>query len=194
MAVSKFQPLEKIIALHREGQRVFGENYVQELVAKKQALEAQGILDCEFHFIGKLQTNKVKQLLPHVKAIHSVDSLRLLGEIEMRAQAAVLRPEVYVQVNVDCESTKGGFRIEELDSLCEALSGCRSLIPAGLMAIPDPGKDPEHAFRQMRQLSERYQKVVGPGLSMGMSADYELAIQHGTTMIRMGTALFGKRE
>ncbi|MBU6152896.1 MAG: YggS family pyridoxal phosphate-dependent enzyme [Bdellovibrionales bacterium] len=194
MAVSKFQSLEKIQDLYRQGQRVFGENYVQELVTKKKALEDRGVRDLEFHFIGKLQTNKVKVLLPHVRAIHSVDSQRLIEEIERRAEAAILRPEIYLQVNIDSESSKGGISVGEMDSICRFLSNCRSLIPVGLMAIPDPQKDPESAFRRMSELSERFHEILGSGLSMGMSRDYPAAIRHGATIIRMGTALFGSRE
>ncbi len=194
IAVSKFQPIGKMIEAHAQGQRIFGENYVQELVTKKHLLEGMGYSDFEFHFIGKLQTNKVKQVLPLVKAIHSVDSLRLLNEIEKRARDLAVRPEVYFQVNIDEEETKGGFLVSELEELSESVKACKSVIPAGLMTIPDPSRDVEVSFSGMKALSNRFGNVLGHGLSMGMSGDYVSAIRHGATIVRIGSALFGKRE
>jgi pyridoxal phosphate enzyme (YggS family) len=194
LAVSKFQPVEKMLALHAQGQRDFGENYVQELVAKAREFRSRGITDARFHFIGKLQTNKVKVLLPEVSAVHSVDSLRLLREIAKRAGESGLLPAVYFQVNIDREESKSGFMEEELPGLCLAVRESGGVKPAGLMAIPDPGKNPADAFRRMRELSCRCGETLGPGLSMGMSGDYEEAIRHGASVIRIGTALFGERK
>ena len=193
IAVSKFQSIDKILELYRQGQRVFGENYVQELLSKHQALSGLNIHDIEFHFIGKLQSNKVKQLLPVVKTIHSVDSLKLVDEIEKRALELVVKPEVYFQINIDDEETKGGFRVSDLEELSIRVRACRNLIPCGLMAIPDPGQSPENAFSKMRNLSLKYGSDLGQGLSIGMSGDFELAITFGATAIRIGTALFGPR-
>ena len=193
IAVSKFQPVEKMLALYEEGQRDFGENYVQELCAKAEAFRDRGIRDVRFHFIGKLQSNKVKALLPEAAVIHSVDSIRLLGEIEKRALEFALRPEVCFQINIDHEGTKGGFVEEDLPALAEAAGNLRCAVPSGLMAIPDPGRNPEEAFERMAALSGVYGAVLGKGLSMGMSGDYEMAIAHGSTVIRIGTALFGER-
>ncbi len=194
IAVSKFQPIEKMIEVYGQGQRIFGENYVQELATKRQMLESLGYADLEFHFIGKLQTNKVKQVLPLVKAIHSVDSIRLLNEIEKRAQDLGVRPEVYFQVNIDEEETKGGFLVSELEAVSERVQACQNVIPAGLMTIPDPSRNVEGAFSRMQGLSNRFGSVLGRGLSMGMSGDYLSAIRHGATIVRIGSAFFGKRE
>ena len=194
IAVSKFQPVEKLEELYRQGHRVFGENYVQELIAKRAMMMEAGCKEVEFHFIGKLQSNKVKQLLPHVVAIHSVDSVKLLNEIEKRAVELNLRPQVFFQVNIDQETTKGGFRVDEIPGLLDAAKALRFSVPEGLMAIPDPNRNPRDAFRRMRELSEKHGSVLGRGLSMGMSGDYEVAIEEGSTAVRVGTALFGERE
>ncbi len=194
IAVSKFQTIEKIIGLYEQGQRAFGENYVQELVTKKKLLQDLGYCGLEFHFIGKLQKNKVKTVLPHVRAIHSVDSIRLLEEIEKKSQELSMKPEVYFQINIDEEPTKGGFLASDLENLCGLVRGCRNLIPSGLMAIPDPQRDPENAFERMKKLSLEYGEILGTGLSMGMSGDFGSAIRNGSTVIRIGTALFGERE
>jgi len=199
VAVSKFQPLEKLRALYDQGQRVFGENYVQELIEKKKAFEAAGISDVDFQFIGHLQTNKVKLLLPFVDTIHSVDSFRLLDEIASRATALRKSVRVYFQINVDQEVSKGGFSEADLPALAQHFTDCSkarstSLIPMGLMCIPDPEKDPRGAFLRMRAWSSRWKEPLGGGLSMGMSDDFPLAIECGSTVVRIGSALFGTRR
>lgn len=193
IAVSKFQPTDRILDLYRQGQRDFGENYVQELLSKHAEIAARGAGDVRFHFIGKLQSNKVKQLLPAVAMIHSVDSVKLLREIDKQAKTLGMKIPVFFQVNIDQEPTKGGFPPAELAALHEAVAGCTAVIPAGLMAIPDPTLSPEDAFRRMAELSKVHGHALGAGLSMGMSADFETAIRHGSTHVRIGTALFGER-
>ena len=194
MAVSKVQPIEKIKTLYDRGQRIFGENYVQELLEKYEKLK----FDCpeiQFHFIGHLQTNKVKSLLPAITAIHSVDSLKLLQEIGSRAQALGKTIQIYLQVNVDEEESKGGFKVSEMSAVAEWVKShpAPQLNFRGLMAIPDPEKNLSQAFRVMRALSEQWSSILGSGLSMGMSSDFEEAIRNGSSMIRIGTALFGVR-
>ena len=193
IAVSKFQPIEKIMELYAQGQRIFGENYVQELIEKKSALQEKGYEDIDFHFIGHLQSNKVKSLLPHVTAIHSVDSLKLLLEIEK--QAALLQKEirVFFQLNLDDEETKGGFAERDLDSLSLEFSKLKFTKLAGWMVIPDPKSDPREAFIKLKLIARNYQDRVSPGLSMGMSDDYELAVEIGATFVRVGSAIFGQR-
>jgi pyridoxal phosphate enzyme (YggS family) len=193
IAVSKFQPIDKILDLYSQGQRVFGENYVQELIGKSQELKNRGVQDIEFHFIGKLQTNKVKSLLPSVAAIHSIDSIRLLNEVEKRAKELGLRPGVYFQINIDKEESKGGFKVEEIPELIQVARSLQFAKPVGLMAIPDPDQNPDEAFKQMHELSLQHRDTLGSGLSMGMSGDFEKAIKWGSTSIRVGTALFGQR-
>jgi pyridoxal phosphate enzyme (YggS family) len=194
IAVSKFQTVERMLGLYEQGQRDFGENYVQELLAKHEDLTRRGVKDVRFHFIGKLQSNKVKQLLPVVEAIHSVDSLKLLREIDKCGRAIDKRISVFFQVNIDQEPTKGGFLPDELGPLLREVGAFTAVVPSGLMAIPDPARDPEDAFRRMAQLSRCHAPVLGAGLSMGMSADFEKAIQQGATHVRIGTALFGERR
>ena len=193
VAVSKFQPLEKIISLHEEGQKIFGENYVQELIEKKEKLNELGISDISFHFIGGLQRNKVKLLLPHVETIHSVDSFRLLEEINEQASKLGKKIKIYLQLNLDREDSKGGFVEEELLELSQNVVGYSFIQSLGFMAIPDPEKNTEIAFQSIQSLSKKYEVRVGPGLSIGMSQDFELAIQYGATSVRIGSALFGAR-
>ena len=193
IAVSKFQTVEKLVALYLEGQRIFGENYVQELIEKKISLEAQGYPDFEFHFIGHLQSNKVKQLLPHLQTIHSVDSLKLVREIEKQASQLKKEIRIFFQVNLDEEASKGGFAPAELDLLVEQTAQLQWVKRAGWMTIPDPDKNPGTAFIKLKSIAIKYQNHVNPGLSMGMSQDYELAIENGSTFVRVGSALFGKR-
>jgi pyridoxal phosphate enzyme (YggS family) len=194
IAVSKFQPVDKLQDLYRQGHRVFGENYVQELIAKRAMMMEAGCTEVVFHFIGKLQSNKVKQLLPHVAVIHSVDSVKLLNEIEKRSVELNLRPSVFFQLNIDQETSKSGFRMDEIPALLDAAKALRFSVPEGLMAIPDPNRNPRDAFRRMRELSRAHGAILGTGLSMGMSGDFEAAIEEGSTAIRVGTALFGERE
>jgi hypothetical protein len=193
IAVSKFQPLDRMLELYRQGQRDFGENYVHELLSKQLAMREHGAGEARFHFIGRLQSNKVKQLLPAVSAIHSVDSVKLLREIDKQANAIRKKIPVFFQVNIDREATKGGFLPEELDTLPSVLQQCASVEASGLMTIPAPGPGTEEAFRKMAGLSRRFSKELGAGLSMGMSSDFEAAIRCGSTHVRIGTALFGAR-
>jgi len=197
VAVSKFQPFEKLRALYDQGQRIFGENYVQELIEKKKAFEQAGISDVDFHFIGRLQTNKVKLVLPFIQTIHSVDSFRLLDEIESRASVLRKSVRVYFQINIDQEASKSGFSEADLPGLARRLAdggAPAAIIPTGLMCIPDPEKDPRAAFLRMQTLSRQWKDALGAGLSMGMSEDFTLAIECGSTVVRVGSALFGARK
>ena len=195
VAVSKMQPVESILLLYREGQRVFGENYVQELIEKKRELDHKNISDIDFHFIGHLQTNKVKSVLPCVSTVHSVDSVKLYQELGKRAKEIQKIIGVYFQVNLDLEESKGGFPPDELTALSEAVSATpfEWIRPLGLMTIPNPELDPVESFKRMRILSQKHRDVLGPQLSMGMSKDFEVAITYGSNSVRIGTALFGPR-
>jgi pyridoxal phosphate enzyme (YggS family) len=194
LAVSKVQPNEKIEEAYRAGQKDFGENYVQELIEKETYFRQKNLRDLRFHFIGHLQTNKVKSLLPHVDTIHSVDSVKLLKEIEKRGNELQCNVRCYFQINIDGEATKSGFDPLNLTELKEVAGRCRFVIPAGLMCIPDPEKNTEDAYRRMKALSEKHSAVLGGGLSMGMSPDFEKAILNGATVVRVGTAIFGERK
>ena len=145
IAVSKMQPSECIEKVYNHGQRDFGENYVQELLEKSKTLKEK-LPGIRFHFIGHLQTNKVKSLLAHVYAIHSVDSLKLLQEINKQAGIAQIQMKIYIQVNIDDEPSKGGFSIQELETVCKKISDCTHVIPSGLMCIPSPDREPKISF------------------------------------------------
>ena len=199
IAVSKFQEAEKIITLYREGQRLFGENYVQELIEKKNLLESLHFFDIEFHFIGKLQTNKVKMLLPHVRTLHSVDSLKLLKEVEKQATVLAKKIYVYLQINLDGELSKAGFLPSQLPQFfCSSewslLKKSEWIQVIGWMTIPNPDLAAHLAFQQMKEISKAYQNEVGTKLSMGMSDDYVEAIREGATSLRIGSAIFGPRN
>jgi pyridoxal phosphate enzyme (YggS family) len=201
VAVSKGQPVESIEALYSLGHRDFGENYVQELVEKAERLRAAGCDEIRWHFIGHLQTNKVKTLVPWVHAVHAVDSDKLAAELAKRwreehGEKALALP-IFIEVNLDGEPSKSGVTPEEAPVLAAKLAGNSALALQGLMAIPAATSTPEQssaAFARLRELEQKCRPHTRGQLSMGMSADYELAIPQGATHVRIGTALFGKRE
>lgn len=190
VAVSKTHPLEAIEALYRLGQRDFGENYVQELVGKAEAARERGLDGIRWHFIGHLQTNKAKALVPWVDVLHTLDSLRLAQEVASRWSAAgrAGRLPVLIEVNVDGEATKSGVAPGEVSALAVAVGALGVLELRGLMGLP---RNPEPAFAQLAALAR---KLSLPWLSMGMSGDFGEAIQAGATHIRVGTALFDQRR
>jgi pyridoxal phosphate enzyme (YggS family) len=192
IAVSKTQPPEAIEALHALGHRQFGENYVQELIAKAELLRERGIGELEWHFIGHLQTNKVKALIPWVSAIHTVDSLRLATESakRWRALGRAGRLPVFIEVNLEREPSKSGLAPEEVPELARAISEkLPELELRGLMAIPKPGSGPS-TFASLRELERSCRPWTDGQLSMGMSQDFEQAIAEGATHVRIGSAIF----
>lgn len=198
IAVSKTVPAERVAQAYAAGIRHFGENRAQELVVKRSQLD----LDCTWHFIGHLQSNKVKEALKCSSFIHSVDSLPLAEEISRRALAMGIKAEILAQINISFEETKSGVRPEEAAEFVEALSGLPGLCVSGLMTIARPVDVPEVArpdFRRMRQIFDALAKqIVKPNavmkhLSMGMSNDFEVAVEEGATMVRVGSAIFGPR-
>jgi PLP dependent protein len=188
VAVSKTQPAASIREAYAAGQRDFGENYAQEWREKADALS--DLADLRWHFIGALQTNKVKVLAGRVHAIHTVDRLELAREISKRftAKAAVAR--VFLEVNAGGERSKAGCAPDEAPVLAEAVRVLPGVDLVGLMAIPPPDEDPRPHFRLLRTLRDR---LALRELSMGMSADWPIAVQEGATVIRVGTAIFGER-
>ena len=198
VAVSKTVPVERIREGVAAGLTVLGENRVQEAKEKIQAL---GRVAVSWHLVGHLQTNKVKDALALFDLIHSLDRLSLAEELDRRAQAARGRADVLVQVNVAEEASKGGFSPEELRPALETLSRLSGLRVRGLMAIPPEPQELEDSrphFKTMRTLFESARAWRLPGLelealSMGMSADFEVAIEEGATIVRVGTAIFGPR-
>jgi len=193
IAVSKTQRFEKILTLYEAGQRDFGENYVQELLEKAALAREAGLSDIRWHFIGHLQTNKVKVLLPHVFAIHSVDSVKLATEISKRSE----KPNsIFIEVNIDSEESKSGVQISELRKIAEEIHALPNLKILGLMCIPDPNRKEgsRAAFHRLATLEADLRPLTQGELSMGMTADFSEAIAEGSTMIRVGTAIFGERS
>ena len=195
LAVSKQQAATAIAELHAAGQRAFGENYVQEARSKQAALAG---LDIEWHLIGHLQSNKAREAAAAFDWVQTLDRPRLVDALARHRPPERAPLNVLIQVNVDDEVGKHGCRPEEVPALATAVATAPRLRLRGLMAIPAPFPDPERrraAFRRMRALFEAL-RVAHPHvdtLSMGMSADAELAIAEGATMVRVGTALFGAR-
>ncbi len=191
VAVSKTKPPEDILALYEEGQRDFGENYVQELIDKQSHLPA----DIRWHFVGHLQSNKVKNILPFVHLIHGVDSLRLLQEINRQAAKAGRVMDVLLQVHIAREETKFGFDAAELEGVMAAAGALPAVRVRGLMGMASNTEDVavvRAEFRGLKGLLDRW--FPGDGLlSMGMSADYSMAVQEGSNMVRIGSLLFGQR-
>jgi len=188
VAVSKTQPARAIREAYAAGQRDFGENYAQEWREKADALA--DLPDLRWHFVGGLQTNKVKYLAGRVHAIHAVDREDLAREISRRFAQRGAVARVFLEVNTGGEATKSGCAPDELERLAAAVRPLPSVALVGLTCIPPPGDDPRPHFRLLRALRDR---LGLPELSMGMSADWRVAIEEGATVIRIGTAIFGER-
>ena len=198
LAVSKTFSADHVRAAYAVGQRDFGENKVQEALQK---IEQTAELPIRWHLIGHLQSNKAKKAGPAFAAIHSVDSIDLVRRLDAAAVERGARPDLYVQVDLAGETTKFGAPEADVAGIARAASGCQAAVLRGLMLLPPWFDDPEQArpyFRRLRLLRDR---LVEDGiershlgeLSMGMSHDFEVAIQEGATLVRVGTAIFGKR-
>ncbi len=195
LAVSKKKPAEMIREAFDAGQRAFGENYAQEFRDKAEALSD---LDIEWHFIGHLQRNKVKYVVPYVSCIHSIDSLKLAEEVNKRAPGPI---DCFIELDIAGEATKTGMDRGELESLVQAIAEMPNLNLRGLMTMPPYDIEPETArpyFVTLREtLNGLNEKSLYPekltGLSMGMTGDLEVAIKEGSTIVRVGTAIFGER-
>jgi len=198
LAVSKTFSADHVRAAHAAGQRDFGENKVQEALQK---IGETADLDIRWHLIGHLQSNKAKKAAPAFAAIHSVDSVDLLQRIDAAAADAGKSPELFIQVDLAGETTKFGAGEAEVPAIARAAMECRAARLRGLMLLPPWFDDPEQARPYFRRLRELRQRLVEDGidgsklreLSMGMSHDFEVAIQEGATLVRVGTAIFGKR-
>jgi PLP dependent protein len=197
VAVSKTKPVEDILELYDLGHRDFGENYVQELVDKASQLPK----DIRWHFIGHLQTNKVKLIAPFVQLIHGVDSLKLLQEINKQAGKAGRVQDCLLQVHIAQEETKFGLDEEELNSilsLYENLSNARICGLMGMASFTDNKTIVQREFRKLKSIFDlvRTSNIQHPTfniLSMGMSADYKIAVEEGSNMVRIGSLVFGER-
>lgn len=198
VAVSKTVPAPVLRAARALGMRDFGENRAQELRAKRAELAD---LDLRWHFVGRLQTNKVKDVVGHVVLIHSLDRWELAEAVDRRARTRGVRQPCLVQVNVSGEGTKAGLAPEEVGPFLRRVAALEGLQVVGLMTIAPAADDPERVrpvFRRLRELAEELRREAPPGvelrhLSMGMSGDFEVAVEEGATLVRIGTALFGPR-
>lgn len=195
IAVSKTFPTDAIRLAVDAGQRHFGESRLQEAVSKIELLPGS----LHWHFIGRIQRNKVRGVLSHFEIIHAVDSLRLALHADGIARELGLYPKVFLQLNVGGEASKGGFSPEALRMEMDKLLSLERLEIIGLMCIPPVGPDAEAArrwFAALREIRDRMTEEFGlplPSLSMGMSGDFEVAIEEGATHVRVGSLIFGKR-
>ncbi len=202
LAVAKTHPAEQVLAAAALGLRAFGENRIQEAERKIPAVQERSSEKLEWHLIGGLQSNKVRRAVQLCDAIQSVDGANTIDLLERAAAGANRRPRIYLQVNLDAEPQKGGCAPGQVVDLARLVEKSRHLELVGLMAIPRPLPSAEQmrpAFARLRSLLEHLNRArVGSPplreLSMGMSDDFEVAIEEGATCVRIGTALFGERE
>ena len=213
VAVSKFHPFESIEEAYAAGQRCFAESRPQELAAKVKTLEARRdelgdpsyMSDIEWHFIGHLQTNKLKMVLPYVSLIQSVDSLRLLEAIDNWGQANNKVLNVLLECFISSDETKQGFSEEEVEAIVSGEKKYGNVHISGVMGMATYTDDENvvrNDFRKLKQISDMLQDWIGEGgnvdvdcreISMGMSGDYQIAIEEGSTMVRVGSMIFGDR-
>ncbi len=198
VAVAKGQPIEKMRQAIEAGQRDFGENYAQELLAHSEQTGPAPI----WHFIGHLQKNKVKQILPLVTLIHSVDSIELARTIDRRAAAIGKTQSILIEINLGGEKTKSGMSLSDVEKQTVEMNALDHVDLQGFMTLPPYDSDPERSrpyFRRLREIRDEMNKKIVykhalTELSMGMSHDFEIAIEEGATIVRIGTAIFGERQ
>ncbi|MDX1551210.1 MAG: YggS family pyridoxal phosphate-dependent enzyme [Marinobacter sp.] len=199
LAVSKKQPADKLRAAYEAGQRAFGESYVQEALDKMEALTDLDTI--EWHFIGPVQSNKTRQIAEAFDWVHSVDRLKIAHRLNEQRDSGLPPLNICLQVNINKEDSKSGCALEDLTELADAIEEMPNLSLRGLMAIPDPDQPEAELRSSFRKLANALKKLrqeapaSGPldTLSMGMSDDLEMAIEEGSTWVRVGTALFGPR-
>lgn len=196
LAVSKAKPAAAVREAYLAGQTMFGENYLQEALDKQAQLTD---LPIEWHFIGPIQSNKTQLIARHFTWVHSIDRLKIAQRLN-EARPANMQPlQVCIQVNISHEESKSGVLPDELSALATAMTKLPRLQLRGLMAIPAPSGDNQQQRAQFRQVRQCYEALVAEGfaldtLSMGMSDDYEMAIEQGATIIRLGSCIFGARN
>lgn len=198
IAVSKTKPVEMLHEVYQAGIREFGENKVQELTAKEETMPT----DIHWHMIGHLQTNKIKYIVDKVTLIHSVDSVKLAEAIDKEARKKNVVCDILLEVNVAEEESKFGFSLENVIPALDTLKGLSNIRIRGLMTIAPYVKNPEEnrpVFSALRKLSvdiaeKNIDNISVDILSMGMTNDFEVAIEEGATMVRVGTAIFGERQ
>ncbi len=201
VAISKTHPVDVVMEAYNTGQRVFGENKVQEMVAKYEAMPK----DIEWHLVGHLQSNKVRFIAPFVGLIHSVDSQKLLSTINKEAEKAGRVIDCLLQIHIALEETKFGLSVEELKELLDSqeLKELNNVRIIGFMGMATFTNNIEHIRSEFRSLAELFKRVKESHflqkdyfkeLSMGMSSDYTIAIEEGSTMVRVGSSIFGYRD
>ena len=193
VAVSKTKTNADILQTYNSGQRIFGENKVQELVQKQEELPK----DIQWHMIGHLQSNKVKYIAPFVSLIHGADSLKLLREINKRAAQNKRIIDCLLQVHIATESTKFGFDINEVEQAINNAKEFQNIKIVGLMGMATFTDNKQQVIQEFKNLKTVFDNIKNDKittLSMGMSGDYQLAIEQGSTMVRVGSAIFGHRN
>lgn len=198
LAVSKTQPAERLLEAYHAGQRAFGENYLQEAREKQNALQEY---DIEWHFIGPIQSNKTRDIADHFHWVHSVDRLKIASRLSQQRPNNLPPLNVCVQLNIDNEDSKAGVTLEQLPALMHGIHLLPRLHLRGLMVIPAKRDTPEeqrsvftHVANILKQLATDDPSLNIDTLSMGMSDDMEAAIQAGSTIVRVGSAIFGARQ
>ena len=193
LAVSKTQPASMLASAYQAGQRHFGENYLQEALSKQQAL---GAFDITWHFIGPIQSNKTKAIASHFDWVHSVDNLKIARRLSEQRPQHLAPLNICLQVNISNEASKSGIYLDNLAELCEQVAVLPNIKLRGVMAIPAPSDSFEQQCQPYKTLYQAVKSLNKPELdtfSFGMSDDLNAAIAQGATIVRIGTALFGKR-
>ena len=190
VAVSKTKPVKDLLEAYNAGQRIFGENKIQEMVSKWEVMPK----DVKWHMIGHVQRNKVKYMAPFVDYIHAVDSIKLLGEIQKQAEKNNRQIKCLIQIRIAREETKFGILPHELELVLESSKSYDNILIEGLMGMASFTKDKNqirNEFKLLKSIYDEYQSFKI--LSMGMSGDYSIAIEEGSNMIRVGSKIFGER-
>lgn len=190
VAVSKTKPVKDLLEAYKAGQRIFGENKIQEMVSKWEVMPK----DVKWHMIGHVQRNKVKYMAPFVDYIHAVDSIKLLGEIQKQAEKNNRQIKCLIQIRIAKEETKFGILPHELELVLESSKSYDNILIEGLMGMASFTKDKNqirNEFKLLKSIYDDYQSFKI--LSMGMSGDYSIAIEEGSNMIRVGSKIFGER-
>ncbi|MBF0210777.1 MAG: YggS family pyridoxal phosphate-dependent enzyme [Desulfamplus sp.] len=205
VAVSKKKDVDTVLDAINSGVKILGENYIQEATDKidaiGQEIDLNIDLDIQWHFIGHLQSNKAKVAVEYFDLIHTVDSLKLAKEIDRQAKKIGKIQDILIQVNISQEETKSGAAADDAISLAQSISSLKSLSLKGLMGMPPFFDEPERArpyFRELAKIRDRIENmhitsISMEHLSMGMSGDFQVAIEEGSTMVRIGTSIFGTR-
>lgn len=200
VAVSKTHPMEAIVAAYEAGQRDFGENRVEELWPKVEEARRLGLDEIRWHMIGTIQSRKSSSAVGPFALVHSVDRLKLVSRLDRDATAAGQAVNILLEVNVSGEESKHGFGVDELMAAVPELSAYQSVHVRGLMTMApfvDDAEETRPVFRQLREVRDRLHReasVDWPELSMGMTNDFEVAVEEGATLVRVGSAIFGSRQ